>query len=249
VKFDFMNKEGELLSGRLELPEGELKAVALFAHCFTCSKNVLAASTIAKALTASGIGVLRFDFTGLGQSEGDFSNTNFSSNVADLLSACEALERSHQSPKILIGHSLGGAAVLKAAHKLPEVSAVVTIGAPSDAKHVSHLFSGQIEQIRTQGEAEVCLAGRSFKIKKQFVDDLKESEVLDDLAHLKKALLVMHSPVDDTVSVDHAANIFTAAKHPKSFVSLDKADHLLSSRTEAKYVASVISAWVEMYIL
>jgi len=249
MKFDFLNAQGEMLSGRFELPEGEMKATALFAHCFTCSKDFIAASTISKSLMASGIGVLRFDFTGLGDSEGDFSNTNFSSNVSDLLSACNALGKAYQNPKLIIGHSLGGAAVLKAAMKLPEVKAVVTIGAPSDTKHVSHLFSNKMEDINSKGEAQVNLAGRSFKIKKQFIDDIQESEVLKGVKSLRKALLVMHSPIDNTVSIDHAADIFMAAKHPKSFVSLDTADHLLSDRKEVVYAASVISSWASRYIV
>jgi putative redox protein len=249
MKFDFLNAQGENLSGRFELPKGEIKATALFAHCFTCSKNVAAASSISKFLTASGIGVLRFDFTGLGQSEGDFSNTNFSSNVDDLVSACGAISKSYQSPKLLIGHSLGGAAVLKAAMRLPMVKAVVTIGAPSDVHHVANLFSDEMDVINSIGEASVRLAGRDFKIKKQFIEDIKESKILNDLENLKKALLVMHAPLDDTVSIEHAANIFKASKHPKSFVSLDTADHLLSDRREAEYAASVIGSWVSRYVV
>ena len=249
MKFDFENSGGEVLSGRFELPKGDLKATALFAHCFTCSKNVAAASSISKFLTKSGIGVLRFDFTGLGDSEGDFSNTNFSSNVSDLVSACGALSKDYQSPKLLIGHSLGGAAVLKAAHELPSVRAVVTVGAPSDVHHVSNLFSDEVESINSKGEADVRLAGRDFKIKKQFIDDINESDVLEDLKNLRKALLVMHSPRDNSVSIQHAAEIFRAARHPKSFVTLDTADHLLTDRKEAEYAASVIASWVSRYII
>lgn len=248
MKFDFLNKEGEKLSGRFEVPKGPIKATAIFAHCFTCSKNVMAASAIAKALTDSGIGVLRFDFTGLGASEGDFANTNFSSNVDDLLRACAAMEKDFEHPQLIIGHSLGGAAVLKAAASLPKVKAVVTIGAPSDVAHVSHLFSEDIETIKTQGEAEVCLAGRPFKIKKQFIDDLKELEILDGVSKMKKAYLNMHAPTDDTVSIDHAAKLFVAAKHPKSFVSLDSANHLLSNKKDAEYAASVIGSWAKRYL-
>ena len=248
MKFDFKNEQGEALSGRLELPKGKFKALALFAHCFTCSKDIIASSVIAKKLTEQGIGVLRFDFTGLGNSEGDFSNTNFSSNVSDLISAYNSLKTQFQTPKILIGHSLGGAAVLKAAIQLPEVKAVVTVGAPSSVKHIAHLFKDNMETINSHGEAEVSLAGRPFLIKKQFIDDIQEAAVLDCVRDLRKALLVLHSPVDNTVSIDHAAKIFQAAKHPKSFISLDNTDHLLMKRSDAAYAARTIGAWVSRYI-
>ena len=248
MKFDFTNSQGEKLSGRLELPTNEPKAFALFAHCFTCSKDIVAASTIAKTLTSNDIAVLRFDFTGLGNSQGDFSNTNFSSNVSDLVSACKALEKDYQSPQILIGHSLGGAAVLKAAPTMENIKAVVTIGSPSSVDHVSHLFEQDVNTIKEQGEAKVNLAGREFLIKKQFLEDINEVDVLGGVKTMKKALLVMHSPIDNTVSVDHAANIFITAKHPKSFISLDNADHLLMNRKDAKYAAETIGAWVNRYI-
>lgn len=248
MKFDFKNSEGHTLSGNLELPETEPKAFALFAHCFTCTKDIVAARTISNRLRGSGIGVLRFDFTGLGNSQGDFSNTNFSSNVSDLISACSKLSAEYDAPEILIGHSLGGAAVLRAASELPKVKCVVTIGAPSDVKHVQHLFGEDLEQINTTGQAEVSLAGRKFHIKKQFVDDLNSIELLEKIGTFNKALLVFHSPVDGTVSIDHAAEIFMAAKHPKSFVSLDDADHLLMKRKDAEYCAQVIGAWVDRYL-
>jgi uncharacterized OsmC-like protein/esterase/lipase len=248
MKFNFQNQTGETLSGRLELPQGPLYAFALFAHCFTCSKDVVAASTISRKLTDKGLAVLRFDFTGLGNSEGDFSNTNFSSNVQDLISAYKALSEKYQAPQVLVGHSLGGAAVLKAAPELPEVKAVVTIGAPSSVEHVSHLFANDIQQINEKGEAAVQLAGREFLIKKQFIDDIQQIEVLSGVQAMKKALLVLHSPVDNTVSIDHAAEIFLAAKHPKSFVTLDTADHLLMNRQDATYAADLIGSWVSRYI-
>ena len=248
MKFDFPNFQGEMLSGRLELPKGEPRAFALFAHCFTCSKDIIAPNVIAKTLTEKGIAVLRFDFTGLGNSKGDFANTNFSSNVDDLLSACKHLGKQFKTPELLIGHSLGGAAVLKAASKLPAVRAVATIGAPSSIEHVTHLFSNEVEQINREGQAEVLLAGRKFTIKKQFIDDLSNSNIVDELKDLKKALLVMHSPLDDTVSVDHASKIFVAAKHPKSFVTLDNADHLLMNRADAAYAGEVIGAWALRYL-
>ena len=248
MKFDFTNQFGETLSGRLELPSGQTRAIALFAHCFTCSKDIIAPRTIAQALNQQNIGVLRFDFTGLGNSEGDFANTNFSSNVQDLISACEQLRQKFQLPQVLIGHSLGGAAVLKAATKLQHIKAVITIGAPSDVKHVAHLFSDSINEIQQRGEAEVSLVGRKFTIKKQFIDDINETQVLEGIKHFKKPLLVMHAPLDDTVSIDHAANIFQAAQHPKSFVSLDKAGHLLMDKADASYAGKVIGAWLDHYL-
>lgn len=248
MKFEFKNKDGHTLSGKLELPSETPKGMALFAHCFTCSKDFVASRTIAKALAELGVGVLRFDFTGLGNSEGDFANTNFSSNVQDLIRAEEALRAEYGSVQILIGHSLGGAAVLKAALQLPDVKSVVTIGAPSSVAHITHLFKDQVAEIHEKGASIVQLDGREFEIQKQFLDDIKETKILDDLPQLKKALLVMHSPVDDTVSIDHAAEIFSHAKHPKSFISLDKADHLLTEKVEAQYVARAIAAWVSKYL-
>lgn len=248
MQFNFKNKSGEQLSGRLELPTGEVRAYAVFAHCFTCSKDVLAASRIPKTLSENGIAVLRFDFTGLGNSEGDFSNTHFSSNVDDLRSAVEALEKNDMTPSILIGHSLGGAAVLKLSTELDIIKAVVTIGAPSDTKHVSHLFKSEIPTILESGEAEVQLAGRTFKIKKSFIDDINKQNILGALSSSKKAYLIMHSPVDQTVSIDHAAEIYQALKHPKSFISLGDADHLVSKAKDARYLANMISAWVDQYI-
>lgn len=247
-KFNFPNKHGHILSGKLELPEGELKAIALFAHCFTCSKSILAATRIPKNLAKKGVGVLRFDFTGLGNSEGDFANTNFSSNVEDLLSAFDHLKKKHFAPTLLIGHSLGGAAILQAATHLDDIKAVVTIGAPSDVEHVADNFHDEIQKIKNEGHAQVTLAGRLFTIKKQFLDDLKKASVLDGIQNLNKALLVLHSPVDETVSIDHASKIFLAAKHPRSFVSLNQADHLISSSKDAEYVAQIIAAWATPFI-
>jgi uncharacterized OsmC-like protein/pimeloyl-ACP methyl ester carboxylesterase len=248
MQFDFQNQDGEKLSGRLEMPNQKPKAYALFAHCFTCSKNVRAAATISRKLTEAGIAVLRFDFTGLGNSEGDFSNTNFSSNVQDLVSACQALGETFEHPQLLVGHSLGGAAVLKASTLLPAVTAVATLASPSDAEHVSHMFEGQKVQINKEGLAQVELAGRHFTIKKQFLDDIESVKVLEDFKTSQRALLVMHSPTDNTVSIDHATQIFVSAKHPKSFVSLDNADHLLSSVADAEYAATVIGAWADKFL-
>src|SRR5262245_59393380 len=247
-RFQFMGEGGHLLAAALELPEGEPAAFALFAHCFTCGKDVLAARRIAVALAARGIAVLRFDFTGLGSSEGDFANSTFSSNVADLVRAADHLRASRQAPAILIGHSLGGAAILAAAGRIPEARAVATIAAPSDPAHVTGLFREHVEDIRKQGEVEVSLAGRPFRIKREFLDDIVEHELMKDVTGLHKALLVMHSPVDDTFGIDNATKIFVSARHPKSFVSLDHADHLLTKPRDGAYAADVIAAWASRYI-
>ncbi|GLR86680.1 bifunctional alpha/beta hydrolase/OsmC family protein [Bradyrhizobium iriomotense] len=247
-RFQFTGEGSHLLAAALELPEGEPAAYALFAHCFTCGKDVLAARRIAVALAAKGIAVLRFDFTGLGSSEGDFANSTFSSNVADLVRAADHLRTTRKAPAILIGHSLGGAAILAAAGKIPEAKAVVTIAAPSDPAHVTGLFREHLDDIRKQGEVEVSLAGRPFRIRREFLDDIVEHELMKDITTLQKALLVMHSPVDDTVGIDNATKIFVSAKHPKSFVSLDHADHLLTKPLDAVYAADVIAAWVSRYV-
>ncbi|WP_076420556.1 bifunctional alpha/beta hydrolase/OsmC family protein [Colwellia sp. UCD-KL20] len=236
------------LSGLLETPETNIKFYALFAHCFTCGKDVAAASRISRALTAKGIAVLRFDFTGLGNSDGDFANTNFSSNIQDLVAAADFLRKEYSAPKLLIGHSLGGAAVLGVAEKVKESVAVVSIGSPSDAAHVAHNFAAHIDDIKANGEAEVSLAGRNFKIQKQFLDDIN-SYGNSHISKLKKALLVMHSPVDSTVNISEAEKIYQAALHPKSFVSLDNADHLLSNKKDSEYAAEVIAAWASRYVL
>lgn len=247
-KITFTGSQGDTLAARLDRPIGPVRAYALFAHCFTCSKDIFAASRIAGALAERGIAVLRFDFTGLGMSEGDFANTNFSSNVADLVAAADFLREEYEAPRILIGHSLGGAAVLAAAGRVPDALAVATIAAPSNAQHVADSFGDNIGKIEQDGEAEVQLAGRPFKIKKQFLDDIAGHTLTDQITNLKKALIVFHGPRDQQVSVENAADIFQAAKHPKSFVSLDDADHLLSRRADAIYVADVLSAWASRYL-
>ena len=247
-KVTFTGAQGDTLVARLDLPVGPPTAYALWAHCFSCTKDIFAASRVADGLTRHGIGVLRFDFTGLGASDGDFANTNFSSNVGDLIAASDYLRETLAAPKILIGHSLGGAAVLVAAGKVPEALAVCTIGAPADPAHVAELFQDKREEIEAKGEAEVLLAGRPFRIQKQFLEDIESQKLENHIATLKKALLVFHSPVDATVGIDNAALIFAAAKHPKSFVSLDDADHLLSRKADAAYVADVIAAWVDRYL-
>ncbi len=247
-KMIFENNSGDSLYGLLELPDIKIKYVAIFAHCFTCSKNSMAAVHISRALAEQGIAVLRFDFTGLGNSSGDFSNTNFSSNVEDLLAAASYLEKQYSAPTILIGHSLGGAAVLAAAQQLTNVKAIVTIGAPATASHVKNLFVDVRQEIQKNNIANVQLGGRSFTIKRQFIDDLENYNSLEHIQKLGKALLIFHSPLDQIVSIDEAARIYTAAKHPKSFVSLDHADHLLSQPEDAHYVATVLSAWVARYV-
>ena len=247
-RFDFPNQHGERLAALLDLPEGEPRAYALFAHCFTCGKDVLSASRIAQGLTRLGIAVLRFDFTGLGASDGEFANTNFSSNVADLIAAANHLRQTHAAPQLLIGHSLGGAAVLAAAADIPETRAVATIGAPSDPSHVTHLLRDKLADIQAQGEVEVMLAGRPFRVQRQFLEDVAEQRLGERIARLRKALLVLHAPGDETVGIENASAIFGAAKHPKSFVSLDDADHLLRRPRDAAYAAGVIAAWVERYL-
>jgi len=247
-RFQFTGEGGHQLAASLDLPEREPLAYALFAHCFTCGKDVLAARRIAAALAAKGIAVLRFDFTGLGSSEGDFANSTFSSNVADLVRAADHMRETRKAPAILIGHSLGGAAILAAAEKIPDAKAVVTIAAPSDPAHVTGLFRDRIDDIRTHGQVEVSLAGRPFRIKREFLDDIAEHGLMAHVTNLHKALLVMHSPTDDTVGIDNATRIFVAAKHPKSFVTLAGADHLLSGKRDAAYVADVIATWATRYL-
>ena len=247
-KFTFYGHGDHKLAARLDLPDGPHLATALFAHCFTCSKDIPAARRIAGRLASMGIAVLRFDFTGLGHSEGEFSNTNFTSNVDDLLAAAQALEDRGMPPNLLIGHSLGGAAVIKAAAQLPGVKAVATLGAPFDPAHVVHNFGGALDQINEHGAAKVTLAGRSFEIKKQFVDDVAATNLSPILEKMKAALLVMHAPGDDIVGIENATNIFVAAKHPKSFVTLDDADHLLGRAEDAEYAADVIATWADRYL-
>ena len=244
----FPGSQGASLSARLDLPAGPPRAFALFAHCFTCSKDIKAASRIAAGLTDLGYGLLRFDFTGLGASEGEFANTNFSSNVDDLVAAAAWLREHHTGPQLLVGHSLGGAAAIVAASRIPEVAAVSTIGAPSDAGHVAHLFDGALDEIAEQGEACIELQGRRFTIRRQLVDDLRNDRVTSAAAAFNGALLVMHSPVDNTVGVEHAAAIYGAARHPKSFISLDDSDHLLDRPADAEYAASIIGTWAQRYL-
>lgn len=247
-KLEFEGFDGSLLSALLEYPNHTPRAYVLFAHCFSCGKDIAAASRISRALVARGLSVLRFDFTGLGNSQGDFANTNFSSNVQDIVNAASYLEKEHMGPEILVGHSLGGTAVLAAAGKIETCRAIVTIGSPFDPQNITKHFGVDLQTIEEQGEAEVSLGGRKFKIKKQFLDDVRNADSSNVIAHLRKPLLVMHSPLDRVVSINHAEKIYVAAKHPKSFVSLDKADHLLSNKADAEYAAAVIAQWADRYI-
>ena len=246
-KVEFLNGTGETLAGLLELPESPA-TFALFAHCFSCSKDIAAASRISRSLAARNVATLRFDFTGLGNSDGDFANTNFSSNVEDLVSAADYLRANYQAPALLIGHSLGGTAVLIGAEHIPESKAVITIGSPSNAAQVKHNFSAHEAEIIEKGFSEVKLAGRTFTIKRQFLEDIEQYDKENHVASLGKALLIFHSPVDTIVSIDEAAKIYRHAKHPKSFISLDRADHLLTQKEDAEYVASIIAAWAQKYI-
>lgn len=247
MKIDFPGSNSNTLAARLELPEGTPLAFALFAHCFTCSKDSFAASRISQALVDYGIAVLRFDFTGLGGSDGDFANTNFSSNIDDIVAATEFLRDNYRAPTLMIGHSLGGAAVLAAAHRVPSATAVVTIASPSDPSHIANLFTGSSDEIENTGEASVQLGGREFRIRKQLLDDVASQPQLARIRDLDAALLVVHSPIDETVGIDNAREIFEAARHPKSFVALDGADHLLSNRDDAAFAASIIAAWAARY--
>ena len=245
----FPGAGGHPLAARLDVPSAVApRAYALFAHCFTCSKESKAATFISEALTDAGIGVLRFDFTGLGDSEGDFANTTFSSNVADLVAAAAWLRREHHAPAILVGLSLGGAAVLAAAGSVPEAVAVATINAPADPGHVAHLFAGQRAEIDARGEAEVELAGRKFRVRREFLEDIAAYKLTAAIAALRRALVVFHSPRDAIVGIDHASAIFLAARHPKSFISLDNADHLLTKRADAHYVGALLAAWASRYL-
>jgi len=248
-KIHFSNQQGNRLAARLDTPtEGTPDAYALFAHCFTCSKDLRAVGAISRALNRQNIAVLRFDFTGLGESEGDFADTNFSSNVDDLVEAADYLADHHEAPRILIGHSLGGAAVLQAAHRVESSEAVATIGAPYDPEHVTQHLDDSLEEIKSSGEARISLAGRAFTIRKQFLEDLAATKMEETIRTLDRALLISHSPVDQTVGIENAARIFKAAKHPKSFVSLDDAHHLLTDPSDAEYIGVVLGAWARKYV-
>jgi putative redox protein len=248
-RFSFQNSYGQTLSARIELPSNQKPAAfALFAHCFTCSKDLLAVKNISRALNEEGIGVMRFDFTGLGQSEGDFADSNFSSNVQDLVAAANALAAEFEAPQLIIGHSLGGAAAIFAASEIESIKAVATIGSPSQPEHVQHLLKGSLDTIAENDSALVNIGGRDFTIKKQFVDDLQNRNMFKVVKALRKPILVLHSPQDTTVGIQNAADIYSAAMHPKSFVSLDGADHLLSRKTDSTYAGSIIAGWASRYL-
>jgi uncharacterized OsmC-like protein/alpha/beta superfamily hydrolase len=248
-KVFFTNKSGERISGRMEMPPNQKpQNYAIFAHCFTCNKNFNAVRNITRALALRGFGVLQFDFTGLGDSEGDFSETNFSGNVEDLIAAANFLSKEYASPSLLVGHSLGGAAVIFAAKEIDSITAIATIGAPSNPKHVKHLFVNSLQEIQESGKAIVNLGGRNFTIKQQFVDDLEKQSLPELIRKIRKAILILHSPQDTTVGIENASEIFTSAHHPKSFVSLDGADHLLSKKEDSQYAGELIASWSRRYI-
>ena len=248
IKVQFENDEGRQLFGALDMPKTPVTDYALFAHCFTCTHNLKSAANISRSLTEAGIAVLRFDFTGLGRSEGEFADTNFSSNVADLLAAVRFLEAEYAAPSILIGHSLGGTAVLQAAASVPSAVAVATIGSPADPGHVQHLFGDARDELDSRGQADVNIGGRPFTVKKQFLDDLEEHDLYASVGKLRKALLIMHAPLDEIVEIENAATLYEAAKHPKSFASLDKADHLLSNNADSLYAGRLLAAWASRYL-
>lgn len=248
IKIKFSGHSGDQLAARLDEPVSAPHAYALFAHCFTCSKDISVVRRITGRLTSSGIGVLRFDFTGLGHSGGEFENTNFSSNVQDLVAAADWLRKNREAPKIIIGHSFGGAAAILAGAEIPEVKAIVTIGAPHDPGHVIQNFAGSLDDIARDGQAEVTLAGRKFTISQQFVEDVASTRLDATLATLDRALLLLHSPIDEMVGIENASSIFQAAKHPKSFVTLDTADHLLTKAEDAEYAADIIATWSRRYL-
>ncbi|MBT0608864.1 bifunctional alpha/beta hydrolase/OsmC family protein [Aequorivita echinoideorum] len=248
-KVSFQNKNDENLAGRLELPlDRHPHNFVIFAHCFTCNKNLIAVKNISRALAAEGFGVLRFDFTGLGESEGDFENTNFSGNVDDLIAAAAFLEKEFSAPTLLIGHSLGGAAAIFAASKLPSIKAVAVINTPSDPSHVTNMLRSNREEITQNGKALVNLGGREFTIKKQFLEDIESKSLLNVVRDFKKALLILHSPQDTTVGIHHAEEIYKNAHHPKSFISLNGVDHLISNKEDSKYIGSVIAGWATHYV-
>lgn len=248
-KISFTGSRDVQLSARIdEAGQGAVKGAVLFAHCFTCSKNLRAVANISRTLAGHGMGVFRFDFTGLGESGGEFSETNFSSNIEDLVAAARYMEENWMAPRMLVGHSLGGAAVLQAAHRISSVEAVATIGAPCNPSHVRHHLVGEMEQIEQEGQARVNLGGRTFTIKKQFLDDLEEQTMDRVIRTLDRPLLIFHSPVDNTVGIENAAHIYKLARHPKSFISLDDANHLLTNVEDANYVGSVTAAWVDRYL-
>ena len=248
-KVSFKNADGHTLDARLELPDGQVNSYAIFVHCFTCSKQIHAATRISRALTEAGIAVLRFDFTGLGNSDGDFSNTNFSTTVADVISAYDHMVQAKRVPELLIGHSLGGATVLAVANSLPTIRGIVTINAPSDVRHVEHLFKEGLSKIEQTGSAEVSLSGRSFIIRKQFLDDIRSIRLEDKLSKIKASVLIFHAPLDEVVDISHAASIYQGMRSPRSFICLEEASHLLDRKEDSDFVSRIISAWGLRYLV
>jgi putative redox protein len=249
-RVEFKNASGSGLSGWLDLPESNPTGFAVFAHCFTCSKDILAAASTSIALRKLGVVTLRFDFTGLGESEGDFSDTNFSSNLEDLLAAADFLRTQYRAPDLLIGHSWGGTAALACASRIPEVKAVITIGSPHDPEHVRSLLgTGPRSQIENEGSASVEIGGRTFRLKRQFLEDVAEQKMTENLRSLDKPILILHSPTDEVVDIDHARRIFEDARHPKSFVALDGMDHFLVRKSDGEYVAGIVTAWAARYLV
>ncbi|MEP3838082.1 MAG: alpha/beta fold hydrolase [Algibacter sp.] len=250
LKLNIQNKKGHKLQAFLELPADQKpQHYAVFAHCFTCSSTLSAVRNISRSLTSHGFGVLRFDFTGLGRSEGEFAESHFSANVDDLLAVNDFLKTNYQAPSVLVGHSLGGAAVIVAASKLDNIKAVATIGAPATASHVTHLFSHDINEVKEKGEVEVNIGGRPFKINEEFVKDFSKIDLPEITKNLRKPILIMHAPFDSIVGIDNAHKLYHDAHHPKSFVSLDTADHLLSDSKDSRYVGNMIGTWVQRYFV
>lgn len=249
-KVEFEGALGDMLSAKVDYPDdGEIRSWVLFAHGFSIGKDLKPVRTISKALVEDGYGMLRFDFTGLGDSGGDFSDTNFTTNCNDIRAAAKFLAENYKAPCVLIGHSFGGTASIKVADEIPSLKAIATIGSPCDTKHIVHQFSDKLSEILIEGEAEVMLAGRPFTIKEQFLDDVREQDMDEQIANLGKPLMIFHSPQDETVKIHNASHIYTHAKHPKSFVSLDGADHLLlKNPKDAEYVGHVLTAWAERYV-
>ncbi|KAA5828028.1 OsmC family protein [Algibacter amylolyticus] len=250
LKLSIQNKKGHKLQAFLELPANQKpQHYAIFAHCFTCSSTLSAVRNISRSLTSHGFGVLRFDFTGLGRSEGEFAESHFSANVDDLLAVNAYLKTNYQAPSLLVGHSLGGAAVIVAASKLDNIKAVATVGAPATASHVTHLFSHDIDEVKEKGEVEVNIGGRPFKINEAFVNDFSKIDLPEITKNLRKPILIMHAPFDSIVGIDNAHKLYHDAHHPKSFVSLDGADHLLSDSKDSRYVGNIIGTWVQRYFV
>ena len=248
LRFSFENASGLQLAAIVDLPILPIKYFALYAHCFSCGKDILVAARIARSLAAKGIAVMRFDFTGIGSSEGSFEESNFTNNCLDIVAATEYMRQHYQAPRLLIGHSLGGTAMLNAAEHIPEAAAIVSIAAPASPDHVLSHFESEVDKLEKQEKVDIELANKTLTISRDFVADLKQHSLLEKISQLRKALLIFHSPIDNIVSINEASKIFVAAKHPKSFISLDKADHLITEKKDIEYIAEAINAWALRYI-